>query len=347
MRCSRTVVSAAVLGLISSLSTMSLHADGPSPLAREGQTLVDSLGKGFSLHLTPHFLLVHASPGEWASEVGKMLEGIHDRFYADFRKAGFEPKPLECELTWICFGSVKEYSRYSIQADRMDLSWMDGYYSARTNRVAMAGLLQLPTLPRLALQGASTLRQVVQNDEPVALADHLDLVRASHEAAHQLAFNSGLQKRRVMYPLWVSEGLATSFDADPGGRCGLDRPNPVRVERLQQAHGRHRLLSLDQFIHLTRVPDAYSGAADDCYAQCYGLFRFMLDQRGPQLRRYLAYLSNLEPGFRDVSTLRREFAKAFGPPAELEQAWQRYLVSLKKPEKPAPSATGASRPGLK
>ena len=34
-----------------------------------------------------------------------------------------------------------------------------------------------------------------------------------HEACHQIAFNTGLQTRLGDYPLWVSEGIATFFEA--------------------------------------------------------------------------------------------------------------------------------------
>ncbi len=65
----------------------------------------------------------------------------------------------------------------------------------------------------------------------------------THEMTHQLAYNSGLQKRGVMYPLWVSEGLATFFEGsalpqwDPIG-------NTARRRTLAKLHAGGALLSL-------------------------------------------------------------------------------------------------------
>ena len=102
----------------------------------------------------------------------------------------------------------------------------------------------------------------------------------------QLAFNTGVQTRGVMYPLWVSEGLATNLEADGAGGLGLGRDNPGRRERLLRARAEGRLVPIADFLTLTRVPP-HDGAAHDDGASEYGQ-RQGLHPGPPAMRRIAA-----------------------------------------------------------
>ncbi len=269
--------------------------------------MVDRLGEDLATHVSEHFAMVYAPSQTSSAAVQRafgLLERTHEEFYLSMRSAGFAPQPLSERLVWVSFGNAEQFSRYARETERMNLSWLDSYYSSRTNRV---------------------------------VTTRCSSERMTHEAAHQLAFNSGLQTRGVMYPLWVSEGLATNFEADSSGAMGFGRDNPVRRERLLAARAADRLVWLPDFLTLTRPATGELDAANDLYAQSWGVFRFLFAHRRADLRRYLAALSAADPGWRDPSTLEHEIEAAFGSREPLTAAWERFLEQLVVPSAPAES----------
>jgi hypothetical protein len=278
--------------------------------------------------------------------------------YAVFGDAGFRPAELSERLLCVIFGQQHEFADYARQVDRVDMSWSRGYYSARTNRIAIfdertAAVLSRGLAPRepttplpptdsvpadaaqLVLRTGpsdppdTTARRLVERSQEGARIAALNTAKTAHEAAHQLAFNSGLQKRGVMYPLWVAEGLATSFEpADLDAPFGPGEDNPSRRRHLIEA-AQAELLPLSEFVVLTRVPKGGAQMVVEVYAQAWGLFHFLFTTRPAELRAYMAALAALEPGARDEGTLRREFVDAFGALPALQAAWDEYVAGMR------------------
>jgi hypothetical protein len=223
-------------------------------------------------------------------------------------------------LKWVCFSDGGRFNSYALAADGMDLSWLSGYYSSKTNVVAIIkpharAYMQENRLPAKDVDGSILAITSVPGVHP-------DAVKIIHEAAHQFAFNTGLQKRRVMYPLWFSEGLATSFEN--GQIFGGD---DVRMQRLAEMYHQGKLIPLNEFVTITRLP-ASGQTQKDIYAQACGLFNFLCEQRSDNLRSYLAELYKLEPGKRSPQVLHGEFVSAFGPIDKLERSWRQFIQSL-------------------
>jgi hypothetical protein len=156
----------------------------------------------------------------------------------------------------------------------------------------------------------------------------LDIRRAVHEAAHQLAFNSGLQARGVMYPLWVSEGLATNFECDTTAGIGVGRDNPPRRRQLLRACDAGRLMDLDEFVTMVQIPVGGRASPNDLYAQAWGMFNFLFRNHRSELRSYLGTLARAEQGSRDPEVMEAEFAGAFGSTSRLRESWSEYLRKL-------------------
>jgi hypothetical protein len=161
-------------------------------------------------------------------------------------------------------------------------------------------------------------------------AEHV--TRASHEAAHQLSFNTGLLKRGVMYPFWVSEGLATNFEAGPDGAFGFRNANEPRLRQLRAAAHAKRLIRIEEFVAVARISGDSTPAISeaDGYAEAWGVFRFLLSTRPGDLSRYLRSVSALEPGRRDAPTLRREFDAAFGSAERVAGEWAVFLDKVSR-----------------
>jgi len=306
------------------------------------------LGASFQTTTTEHFVLVHEPNAAYVAGACGTLEYAYSYFYEVFAQAGFDLSRAKDRLVWICFPQKSDFSKYALQAEGMDLSWLDGYYSTLTNRVAVVQPDQKTRTHEQAVPvSAGDVRvAVAANRSPhegvlpmSAAGQRFDVTRLTHEVAHQLSFNSGIQKRGVMYPLWVSEGLATNFEFDGSASTGLDHCNTARCNGLLEAYAAGELVPLRQFVVQTTVPpDTHVGRR--YYAQAWGFFQFILTERPENLRTYLHRLAKQHGDHRDAVTLLAEFTEAFGSPETLEASWNAFLArqaqqaSLRHPARP-------------
>lgn len=321
------------------LLCMALLAWASPLLAGEAERSVDRLRSRFSTHATERFMVMYATSDAWAAEVGTLLEQTHDQFYACLGGAGFDLMRPDGRLVCLWFASREAFDRYAWSVDRADMSWSDGYYSAKTNRVALfhqaAGGDYAGDHADSKLVSAAHVAPQRSDHEKNrrGRGRRIDVAKTTHEAAHQLAFNSGLQRRGVIYPLWASEGLATNFEADAAGRMGPCADNTVRRHRLVTARERGKLLPLEQLITLTDVSIDPPRAPRVLYAEAWGFFRFLFQERPESLAAYYEALAKLNEGWRPAHVLRREFVEAFGPIAPLRQDWEQFLAELAGDEK--------------
>lgn len=293
---------------------------------------LDGVPASWDFYQSEHFVVIHADDAPRAIHQARLLELTYDRFFETFADAGFKLDPVPDPLVGLLFDDKSDYLRYARGADRVDMSWTVAYYSARTNRIAFYRYGNPEDAPTRAsdegahdpaLFGAASVKDLTIHAHPVSLAS------ATHEAAHQLAFNSGLQKRGVMYPLWVSEGLATNFELrDRSGDFGPRAQNRDRSDRLQRLLERDDLQRLNSFVAVTHPPSGDADATDAAYAQAWGLFRFLYQTRPTQLQAYMSDLRALPKGPRDRLTLRDEFIRRFGELDALDAEWRRWIASL-------------------
>lgn len=314
-------------------------AQGPSSIGNEPANLTvpePLLGASFETTATEHFVLFHEPDAGYVAGACRTLEYAYGHFYEVFSRAGFDLSRSQDRLVWICFPRKSAFSQYALQVEGMDLSWLDGYYSTLTNRVAIVQADQKARLRQEAAPEppASDVQVVVAAHRspregvlPMSAAgQRFDVTRLTHEVAHQLSFNSGIQKRGVMYPLWVSEGLATNFEFDASVTAGIERCNTARCKGLLEAYAEGDLVPLRQFVTQTTVPpDAHVGRR--YYAQAWGFFQFILTERPENLRTYLYRLAQTRPEHHDERALLAEFTEAFGSAEALELSWNVFLAS--------------------
>ena len=275
------------------------------------------LGPSFSTFTTDSFCIVHDTDNIEAQKIAQLLELTYKQFQAAFKNQGFNLQNPDDKLMWVCFSDSDRFSNYALEADGMDLSWLSGYYSAKTNIVAIIKPHKMPDGQKTGQEGTDADGSILAITS--VPGRHADTVKIMHEAAHQFAFNTGLQKRRVMYPLWLSEGLAASFE---GGQTSGS--NDERGRRLAKMYHQGKLVPLDEFVTMTRLPTD-PVIHKDIYAQAWGLFNFLSKNRTGNLKNYLADIYKLEPGWRSAQTLHCEFVSAFGSIDELDCSWQQFL----------------------
>ena len=186
------------------------------------------------------------------------------------------------------------------------------------------------------------------------LANRINVSKTLHEGAHQLAFNVGVQQRMAVYPLWVSEGLATVFEtAGDSTGWGPRRVNPSRSKRLKRLIKNNKARSV---LQLVAFDGRYKHQEDalNVYAESYGLFYYLLRAEPDKLRAYLRDLRTrdsekieikFEPGKTDLDEIDKKFEalhkkwqgkevelfeKHFGKDLDgLTRKWRRFIKDLR------------------
>ncbi len=320
-------------------------ADDPEQRDR----LAKQFPSGWRLRQSRHYLVLHDAPDRWAEARQTLLEKTYDAFITQFKGKGLKPYPLERRLECVLFAEHEDFLGYARSVDRLDAEWPAGYYSSRTNRIAMFNFATSPQMDELAEEmdqlrkrvdrlagarpgdgrGASELttaqrelNRVQRRYETIGAWGNIQ--QTIHEAVHQLAFNTGIQRRDVQYPFWFSEGLATCFETThPGAPFGPMHDNRQRRFHLKRAFTRGQLYPLQQFLRLASPPDG-DHPRKVAYAQAWGMFRYLYNSRPNQLRDYIHHMLTRPAGRRDPDTLVDDFVKAFGPVDPIEQDWLRF-----------------------
>jgi hypothetical protein len=270
---------------------------------------------------------------------------VRGHFYDVWTARGFALDAPESPLVWLRFADRASFDHYARTVDRIDLSWAEGYYSARTHRVAVFARGSRPSprdirtpveLETSGIHPAKDAGGGRDAHDPTG-----DLRRLSHEAAHQLAFAGGLLERGVMYPVWVSEGLAMHFEADERGRLATTSAESGRRARLMRAARSGHLLPLSRFLALTKIPSGDRRATERVYDQAWGVFAMLLEERPRALDAYLTALERARPGRRSEAEMRAEIEAAFGDLRALDAAWMRFVLDA--PATGEPTVAAAAR----
>jgi hypothetical protein len=297
-------------------------------------------GFSFAQLKTDHFEVLYRNSDASAdivNDTGKMLEKAFDEFCTGFKDAGFKLNSVSHPLSWVVFDNSLQYRDFARVADGMANTYLESYYSAGNNHVVLmqvattlgrTGRFSSESAERARMAGVSGMDKQPEGRD-LGSGGMLDIRHAVHEAAHQLAFNTGLQTRGVYYPMWVSEGLATNFEADSIRDIGLAGENAPRQRQLLKAYEAGRLMRLRDFATLVQIPPDKADSANDLYAQSWALFRFLYKTRRAELQNYMTTLARLAPEPRDENTMYREFTAAFGQMSQLEKAWLDHVRSLR------------------
>lgn len=298
----------------------------PAADAARCQALARRMGLALQVHESKQFLLISADDSGAAERTGEILDQASARFHGAFAAAGLPATVPAGKLVWVCFATYDALEAYGRQVDGVEVSWMDAFYSLRTNRVAVVQ----------GASGATTAKAPArQRSEGVAFAGpggqtpaagELNLRTLTHELAHQLAFNGGLQRRGLTYAFWLTEGLATNFEADLPADINLGRDDPGYRDRLALTKASGGLIPLEQFVTMTQPP---ASTARQAYAQAWGLFHYLFERRREQLRDYLALSARAPVGEPGERALRQRFVACFGEIAPLQEEFLRFVDESK------------------
>ena len=283
------------------LSVMDLR----NQLARE-------FGKDLSVGSTRHYLVL--APSGRASDYAKVFEEQYSTLQRYFKTRGFTLNDPPFPLVAVVFPTRKQFTEYARGDGSKTMANMQGYYSPRTNRVALfeteAKSVAVSAIDSSDVRRTGGVSPLLET--PVDFGTTRGLtppvrrmplfgtteteLKATmiHEATHQIAYNIGLHSRMGETPRWVVEGMATTFEPD-GMRSTLAGSQPFqRINRERYLtfqnfvkSGRRSPKSLRSFIESEGL---YDSAVLDFYAQSWALTFFLVETRP---RNYAAYLKRI------------------------------------------------------
>jgi len=279
------------------------------------------------LHTT-NYLIAYNTSRNYAQWVGGMLERLNRGFHSFWKQRGLTLTEPDQPLVVIVLDNQKTFAKFSEDELGEAAQSIIGYYSMHTNYVVMFDLTGNLSSRGRPL-GSSQINQLMARGD-----FQWSLATIVHEATHQLAFNSGLQKRFADVPLWFSEGLAMYFETpDMTSRRGWSGIGAVSAVRLRQFQS-GTLPTQQPFLPglLTNDDPLRQGAtALDGYAQAWAVTYFLQKRYAKEYASYLKDLSKIPP-LNDPSPNERVrvFQKHFGADLiELERQIRGMMANLK------------------
>lgn len=320
--------------------------------------VMELLGPTFRRTMTDHFVILSDCDRAWTQGKSRLLERAYDQVARMMVRMGMEPVPPPHKLLCVLIEDHDMYRSFARTHDSIEAPWVAGYYASLTNRVVFYNDLTGPAFRRAIEQldayevsiveveeRARGARRSRDMEEHRRLDGHARQMRAHlaeerrrlegeaasasaaktiHEATHLIAFNCGLQTRYHQFPFWLTEGLATAFEADDAsGILGPDRPSTAREGEFRRYLQGDELLPLGLMVQLNTVPGDENGTAEVMYAQSYALFRFLYRYERAQLAGLFRDIAAEPPGAIRPKRQLELFTARFGDPDRLERRWLR------------------------
>jgi len=238
--------------------------------AEMGRRLLEELPPGFAIYQTTNYLIVHNTNEAYVRWVGGLFEQLHRGFYAYWKNQGWELAKPRFPLVALVFADRASYDAYALKDVGEAARATIGYYNLETNRMTT---YNVPNAER-------------------------NVATIIHEATHQLAYNTGLQKRYADNPMWVSEGLSVFFESpdftNPRGWRSIGKVNMVNLARFRRYLPRRGSESLATLLS-DDMRFRQEASAADAYSEAWALNYFLLRTKKKEYVQYLQKLSEGKP----------------------------------------------------
>jgi hypothetical protein len=271
--------------------------------------LLGEFGQSFEVSCLGHYLVVHPAgqKDQWAPR----FEALYRSFVHYFAARGWQLNEPRFPLVAVVFPRQTDFQRQAVREGVPPNNNLLGYYSPATNRI----LLYDATAGRSG--GDWTI-----NAETII-----------HEAAHQMAFNTGVHSRFGGAPRWVVEGLGTMFEARGVWQSKTYQTQSDRINRgLLNAYRQHRARNpgLPPVV-MPPSDQTYQAAPQVAYPEGWA-WSFFLCETEP--RKYFTYLAKTaaRPPFSQYRSQERtkDFTDAFGTDLKmLSVRMERFITELK------------------
>ena len=318
----------------------------PFPVTTFREELLKEFAGKYEVVGTTHYLV--CAPSGRADRYAQLFEAIFRDVEQFYRVRGFKVQTPEVPLVAVVFGSQREFADYCVQDHVTPSASLMGYYSLRSNRVALfddaslvsatdhTGFNTVASTSQLS-SAPQNLRSMSDGQTPmVALAAvSSDIANTIiHETTHQVGYNIGIHSRVGGTPVWIVEGLATVLEP-PGMREKSGRQlqqGRINEERIQWFETRHRPgRSMGSLAKLVASDDYFYQQTLNSYSEAWAFTFFLLENpsRRRHLVTFLQMLGSRDPLQQYTSKDRlADFQTAFGDISRLEVEFIRYMDRL-------------------
>jgi hypothetical protein len=338
------------------------------------------LPERFVRHETARFVALSDGNTAWTRQQLERFERAHHQFERFLDRLGLPEPQLRHKLVAVLFERHDDFLRFAREVDGVTDRWVKGYYipaedrlvgynvdsdvavrearerldsqrreidsAAQRDRARQARSGRIDPNARGAIERARSIQGL--GEEEVLLSVRRQVISTMiHEAMHQLLFHTRVQNPQVAPPFWLAEGLAVSFETDrPGQAFGPDFDYGPRREVFERLLLEDRLVDLEAFVALERMPDRREGTARVFYHQGAALLSYLYRERPSELGRYLQSLQREPPGRPGPVRQIELFEAAFGEVDRLERSWLRWELSRLASERAASRLSSLEGPVL-
>ena len=271
--------------------------------------LTRELGGKLEVTGTGHYLVAQP-PGkeEWAQRCEDLYRScIH---YFGLRK--MRVREPDFPLVAIVWGRREDFLRYARNEGTQLGSGVLGYYSPKTNRVALSD----------QSRGARNRNSWHPNDATII-----------HEATHQMAFNTGVHSRFAPTPMWLAEGLGTMFESHGVWDWHTFPNRRERVNRSRLAQFRAHLAggrSKGEFVNLLGSDRMFRSNPAAAYAQSWAWVFFLTETYPRKFAQYVRRVAGRRD-FKDYPPAKRisDFTTVFDIDLRmLEKHFLNFIAAL-------------------
>ncbi|MEQ1828313.1 MAG: DUF1570 domain-containing protein [Pirellula sp.] len=304
--------------------------------------------------VSPHYIMLHDTANirsgkdrhTRAESRLELLETIFESYFLKFALHGVQLETPNQRLMVILFSEEQSFQRYSAAVDTR-LAYAGGYWSPKDNISVFYDQGTTPSMKRmtetvddlkkrkLQLRGTALSQEVALLSNAIELItkvakEESDIEVVSHEAAHQLAGNSGIMPRDRITSRWAHEGLASFFETPSGAVWGgVGAVNQSRlmdhriVTRDRSRTGIESIVSDRLFLEAKNQLEAV-----EAYGQAWALTYFLMNTRFEALMAYYK-ATNALPDDANGEVRLRAFQSVFGETRLLEPSFLEYMGKLK------------------
>lgn len=336
------------------------------PLAVDSEAFLATrklLSSKFMLYETRRFIVLSDASPAWTRIQISRLERTHHQFMRFAKRLGLAPLPLRHKLVCVLFADHKAYLKFARTRDNASASWIAGYYAPAADRVVFYNVERSEGISTARRKLSDMQREIKQLRLDVTLyrqkgnrqqsailrenvgkyqkhfeketsrinqfASSLSAATTIHESIHQLFFHTGIQSPNIEYPMWISEGLATSFETgDIKLPFGPDREYDQRREEFFRMIQNQELISLSILAGTVDISDEDDDVVRRVYHQSYALVTWLCRFRKDGLRKYLRLMRAEHPGESTPQRHLQIFKNAFGDVTRLERTWIKHEQQL-------------------
>ncbi|MEL7496084.1 MAG: DUF1570 domain-containing protein [Planctomycetota bacterium] len=278
------------------------------------QRLEREFGQQYQITQTEDFLVVH--PYGDADIWAQPFQDLYWRFQVYFSSRGLKIAKPNFPMVAVVYRTRNEFDRVLAKYNNANSKFI-GFYSSTSNRIITYD------------------RSDNGSRDEASLANNTTII---HEATHQTAYNTGVHSRFAPQVRWVTEGLATYFEAN-----GVN--NSAYFSRQTDRINRDRLTTLKHFYREGKVKGALEQLIvgdelfridmDLAYALSWGM-TFYFNEKMPNEYQQFLMRDGARTNFTQyTSTDRaRAFSAAFGSDvAGLESRMKTYFSRLEVPQR--------------